>query len=219
MIEVFRLVENQARIYGFKATLDEEEAIQLEAMLEQSKPKINFEDWEELIGTPFRYDLPVPERYQSRFCAPFSRRNVFYCSEKEMTTVFEYSYHFMRQRIHLQAGKKRKTNETGVRTLFSVDLEEMPHADATVALGAHQIHSRVDYSESHRFAELNKNFDVIKYTSARDVNHGINYAVFKIDRLGKKPKSERQFNYFYDYSKKTIYWIDQSVTISWAMVS
>lgn len=216
MIDVFRLVENQARVYGYKATLDEEEAIHLESMIEQSKPQLDFTEWDELIFTPFRYALPIQDKYSSRFCPPNSKRNAFYCSEQLITTFFEYSYHFMRQRIHLQLKKKRKINETGTRTSFSVSLEEEPNVDVSIQPGTLKIMAKSDYSESHRFAVAHYHADVIKYPSVRDPSRSSNYAVFKIERLGKHPKTEKQINYFYDYSKKTIHWIDQDLTIAWS---
>ena len=71
MIDVFRVIEDQASVYGYKATEDQEEAIQLEVLIELTKPKLNFSEWDTLIATQFRYPLPVGESYSARFRPPF----------------------------------------------------------------------------------------------------------------------------------------------------
>lgn len=218
MIEVHRVVENQAQLTSYKATQDKEKAIQLEILIDLTKPPMRQSGWDELIATPFRYDLPVMPKFQARFRPPYFSKNVFYSSHVLETALYEYSYHMMRQRVHLQVGKRRVKNETGTRTGFSAD------ADDSLAIRIHSfpnakvILNKSDYSASHAYVQSNPNVDFIVYPSVRDPQHRDNMAIMNISHLSRRLRSERQLNFFYDYRKKTVTWIDVGFTIEWEQV-
>ena len=218
MIEVHRVVEDQAKLTSYRATQDEEKAIQLEILIDLTKPPMPKLGWHDLVATPFRYDLPVMPQFQARFRPPYFSKNVFYSSGIIETALFEYSYHMMRQRIHLQVGKRRVKNETGIRTGFSVD------ADDSAAVGIHSLGNaaaildKADYSASHTFVKSDPNINFIVYPSVRDPKHRDNMAIMNISFLSPKIKAERQLNFFYDYKKKKVTWIDEKLSIEWNQV-
>lgn len=218
MIEVFRVVEDQAHVYGFKATGDQEEAVQLETLIDLTKPKLEFSEWDVLIATQFRYALPVGVDYAARFRPPYFSKNVFYSSEFLETALYEYGYHLMRQRVHLFQKKKKKETETGSRTGFSVHLDHSGYADVGQQSNSTAILSKNDYSASHDFIKANKDIEVVKYSSVRDPSARPNYAVFTIQRLEKEINRHESLEFFYDYKKKELYWINQELKIAWATV-
>jgi hypothetical protein len=210
LIEVNRIVEHQASLSSYRATQDEERAIQLELLIEYTKPKIPSTDWHYLISTPFRYSPPHPN---ARFRPPFTRRNVFFGALHTDTAFYEFAYHFMKQRIHLKA-----ESETGQRTLFSVE------ANDTTAVRIHEhdsyqkIIDRNNYSASHEFIEQNPHVTFILYPSCRDPELRDNAAIFDIKHLEKNPKWESSLKFFYVFKKQELIWIDKKLHIQWDLL-
>lgn len=218
---VYRVVENQANLVSYQATQDEEKAIQLEILIDLTKPKLDpgQTHWDELILTPFRYDLPVLTQYQARFRPPFHMKNVFYSSEDLDTALYEYSFHFMRQRVHLQLGRKKKKNETGIRTGFSVDTDDTNSFDLKSDPHFEKIMNKNSYADSHEFIRQHPEIDYLIYPSARDPQKKNNIAIMEIKRISKKISYERALNYFYDYKKKEIIWLLRpDLSIGWFQV-
>ena len=206
MTELFRIVEDQAKLSSYRATQNEDEAVQLELAIELTKPKNRYHEWHDLIATPFRYS---PPHRASRFRATYSR-NVFYGSLFIQTSYYEYTYHFMYERRHLKI-----STETGKRTLFSA------RVDVTNACYIHQhidldklIHKH-DYSHSHQFIETNPHVGMIIYPSCRDPRRGDNAAVLDINLLDKKINHETSTKFFYDNDKQEIFWMDAGLHVSW----
>lgn len=218
MIAVHRIVEDQAKLTSYRATQDVEKAVQLEILIDLTKPPLRQSGWHDLIATPFRYDLPVLPQFQARFRPPYSLRNVFYGAILLETALYEYSYHLMRQRTHLQVGHRRVKNETGTRTGFSVD------ADNASAVSIHSLKNvsktldPSDYSASHSYVLANPQVSFIIYPSVRDPQHRDTMAIMEIAKLSKQINGERQLSFFYDYRKKTITWIDLGLAITWQQV-
>lgn len=215
MIEVHRIVEDQAKLTSYRATQDVEKAVQLEILIDKTKPTMRYNGWHNLVATPFRYDLPVLPQFQARFRPPYFNKNVFYAAPLVETALYEYSYHFMRQRVHLQTEKRRVKNEAGTRTEFSVN------ADNSSAMRIHQqknitaILDKSDYSASHDFLRKNPNANFIICPSVRDPRHRDNVAILDISVLSRKINGEHQLNFFYDYKKKTVTWINKNLAITW----
>jgi hypothetical protein len=208
--ELFRIVEDQAKLSSYRATQNEDEAVQLELAIELTKPKNYYHEWHDLIATPFRYS---PPHKIGRFRAAFSK-NVFYGSLSILTSYYEYAYHFIFERRHLKISP-----ETGKRTLFSV------HANPAGALHIHDhehldklIH-KSDYSYSHQFIETNPDTRFIIYPSCRDPNKGNNAAVLDINLLDKQIHHEASIKYFYDNEKQEIFWMDAGLHIGWREVA
>ena len=218
MRAVHRVVEDQARVSSFQATQDVEKAIQLEILIDFTKPPIREADWDDLVSTPFRYDLPVLPTYQARFRPPYHSKNVFYGSEALATALFEYSYHLMRQRIHLQSGKRRVKNETGVRTGFEVESDDSHAVRIHKHPDVSKIMDKSDYSASHEFIRSSPDTTYLIYPSVRDPKKRDNMAIMDIKLLAEKPLGERQLNFFYDYRKKAVFWIELGLFILWKQV-
>jgi hypothetical protein len=218
MISVFRVIENQSTLNSYRATQDIEKAIQLELLIEYTKPKNLYHEWHELISTPFRYPLPVSSEHQARFKPPFSNRHVFYASSLIEVGLYEYSYHFMRQRLHLQKGKRKVKNESGTRTSFSVKANIANAVQLHDLPNLHEILNRHDYTESHKFIQANPEVSILIYPSVRDPKKRDNYAILDIDYLAKTIDSQLQLDFFYDYKKKSLYWGTFDLKIDWNQV-
>ena len=160
MIELVRIIEYQAMLYSYRATQNEEQAKQLDLLLESTKPKNLYNEWHPLIATPFRYRPPLKV---GRFCPPFGK-NIFYGSLTEETALYEHAFHFMKERIHV----RKIETQTGARTLFSAA------ADDSRAVRIHEdnrfmaIMNKNDYSASHQFITSNPDATFIYYPSCRD---------------------------------------------------
>jgi hypothetical protein len=218
MIEVYRVVEDQAKINSYRATEDREKAIQLEILIDLTKPPLRHTEWHDLVATPFRYELPTLPAFKARFRPPYFTKNVFYAATHFETALYEYSYHLMRQRVHLQVKSRRVKNETGTRTGFSVNADDMAKVDIRGHQNITAILDRSDYSASHAFINENPGVDFIVYPSVRDPQHRDNVAVMEIAHLSKKVNSEHPLSFFYDYRKKLITWIDSRLSIAWTEV-
>jgi RES domain len=218
MIEVHRIVEDQAKLTSYRATQDTEKAVQLELLIDMTKPPMQASGWHDLVATPFRYDLPVMPSFQARFRPPYFPKNVFYAAGVLETALYEYSYHMMRQRVHLQVGRRRVKNETGTRTGFSVDANDSSALRIHSLPNASAILDRSDYSASHAFIRSNLQATFIVYPSVRDPQHRDNMALMEISHLSHQIKEEKQLNFFYDYKKKVVNWIDLGIEIAWEQV-
>jgi len=206
LIELVRIVENQSVLSSYRATQNEERALQLELLIETTKPENNYSSWHSLIATPFRYSPPHPE---ARFRPPYGK-NVFYGSFIEETALYEHAFHFIKQRRHL----KIKT-DTGVRTLFFVNtdtkisIQIKNHPDCLVIM------DKNNYTASHQFVLANSQKTFIIYPSCRDPKQRDNAAVLDINHLEKNPKWESTIRFFYDNQKERINWLDYSLHIDW----
>ncbi len=215
MIEVYRIAEDQAKLTSYKITQDVEKAIQLEMLIDLTKPSMPHQDWHDLIATPFRYDLPVLPKFQARFRPPYFLKNIFYSSAALETALYECSYHMMRQRIHLQTGKRRVKNETGTRTGFSVNADDSKAVRIHLYPNLAAILNKSDYSSSHTLVKSNPQIDFIIYPSVRDPQHRDNMAIMDITYLSRQINNERQLSFFYDYKKKIVTWINAGLAITW----
>lgn len=207
MIELNRIVENQANLSSYKATKDEARAQQLELLIELTKPENKHINWHPLISTPFRYPPPHPiGRFRPRF-----GKNVFYGACLEETALYEYSYHLMKQRSHLNVEP-----ETGLRTIFVVDANNAESVDIRNDPSCFSIMNKNNYDPSHEFILQNPGNTFIIYPSCRDPKHRDCVAVMDIKFLERSIKWESTIKYFYNYNSQTISWIDYSLNIQLA---
>jgi len=210
VIELVRIVENQASLSSYRATQNEERALQLELMIESTKPKNHYGKWHTLIATPFRYPPPHP---QARFRPPYGK-NVFYGSLLEETALYEHAFHFMKQRMHLHLH-----SDTGTRTIFFVDANNANTTNLSDHSDRSNIMSRHDYSHSHQFIIENPKVTFIIYPSCRDPQQRDNAAVLDINHLHTKPKWESTIKFFYDNQTQLITWLDYDLHIRWQDVA
>jgi len=209
VIELVRIVEHQSSLSSYRATQNEERALQLELLIEATKPKNLYSTWHPLIATPFRYAPPYPE---ARFRPPYGK-NVFYGSMLEETALFEHAFHFMKQRIHL----KIKT-ATGIRTIFFVDADVNNSIQIKNYSDCSMIMNKNYYSASHQFINANPQASFIIYPSCRDPKQRDNAAVLDIQHLAKNPKWESTIKFFYDNQKQEISWLDYHLHVKWKEV-
>ena len=210
MIELVRIVEDQATLYSYRATQNEEAAVQLELMIETTKPKFMYAEWHTLIATPFRYSPPLEN---ARFRPPYGK-NVFYGSLVEETALYEHAFHFMKQRMHLNI-----ETETGIRTLFFIEANDKSSVNIKNVPHFLSIMNKNNYSASHQFVESNPEITFILYPSCRDPQKRENAAILNIHHLEKNPKWEASIKFFYDNTKKQITWLDYHLPVLWAEVT
>lgn len=214
----FRCIEDQAYDSLRQLTDTQEEFEFLEDFVEESKPAYPFaSQYHYLIQTPFRYPLPVPDRFAARFRPPFSSRNVFYASATESTSLYETATYFLKERVHLPG----LSHEPEARTMFSVGVDDLN----AYALSGHpaitQIMDRNSYSASHAFIEAHPEIDVLLYPSCRCAQQGINVAVFAIERLEPSPSTMVDLRFSYDSSAKAVRIYDGralKLTVGWQQV-
>lgn len=214
MIEAFRVVQDQTRSYSYDATGNAEEASYLESVLELTKPRALYEDWHRLISTPFRYPLPVQPSYQARFTPPYYHRNALYCSKESLTALYEHAYHFLRQRVHLEGA----VPETGLRTIFSLFVDEGDVSDLGGRPDIARIMERQDYSASHDYVRKNPAVKVIGYPSCRDPERGMNFAALEIASLGRALGDEKLIEFHFEPVHKIVRWIEYNLSIDWETV-
>lgn len=207
MIDLARIVENQANLSSYNATKNEERAVLLEQLIEYTKPVNLYTDWHFLIATPFRYNPPYKN---ARFRPRFAKRNVFYASSCDETACYEYGYHFMKERQHLSVEP-----ECAVRTLFYVTANDQQAVHLQTYTHYQKIMDKHDYSASHQFIADHAEAHFIIYPSCRDPEHRDNAAILEIGYLDKKPKWETSLKLFYDYQKKQLTWLDKRLSILW----
>ena len=217
MTKAYRVVQDQARNYSYDATKNAEEAAYLESVLELTKPKETYSQWHRLIAAPFRYSLPVQPAYQARFTPPYFDRNALYCSEKTETALHEHAYHFLKQRVHL----KGAVVETGMRTIFSLSVDEASVTDISNRPDIARITDRRDYSASHAYIQGNPKIEAIKYPSCRDPKRQPNFAILDINLLGKKIGNERTMSIYFDPAQQLIRWFEDghNLDIGWKTVA
>lgn len=211
MIELVRIIEDQINMSSYRATLNEERAVQLELLVEMTKAKNIYSDWHYLIATPFRYQPPFKN---ARFRPPFAKYNVFYAALAAETAFYEHSYHFMKERLHLKI-----TPAIGQRTLFSVNANDKNAVRLHKHPEREKIMDKQDYQFSHEYIKKNAQVSFIIYPSCRDPSCRDNAAVLNINHLEKKPKQEQSIKFFYDNEKKLLTWIDKNLQIKWEEVS
>ena len=196
-----RCVESQAHAPLRLLTDTQDEYEFLESFVEDSKPAyLGLDGYDLLVQTPFRYKLPVPNRFAARFRPGFFHKNVFYASKKRDTSLYEASYYFLRQRHYIeglsQTPEPRTLFVAGVNLKGAADLRSHPEIE--------KIMDRNDYGASHHYMEANRDTEVLLYPSCRCPNRGTNVAVFKIGRLEKKPTSQETLTFVYDSGKKAV---------------
>lgn len=209
-MELVRIVEHQASLSSYRATQNEERALQLEFLIENTKPKNLYSAWHPLIATPFRYSAPHP---QARFRPPLGK-NIFYGSAIEETALYEHAFHFLKERMHLNTD-----TQTDSRTIFFVEADARNAIDLRNHANCAVIMDKTDYSASHHFIVSDPKTTFIIYPSCRDPKQRDNAAVLDITYLNKNPKWESSIKFFYDNRKQQITWIDYNLHIQWNQVS
>lgn len=198
-LDLHRIVELQAHTILRRLTDNAEEYEFIESLIESFKPQDPQTNHHYLIKTPFRYPLPVPPLYASRFKPPFYERNGFYGAGCFRTSGFEYGYHWLRQRVHIDA--LSQTPEP--RTHFQTEFHDEDCFDLRSHQGVAALMDRKDYEPSHDFMRAHPEVRSLLYPSCRDPERGDCVLTFEIRTLGLEPKKERTLHLIYEASSKT----------------
>jgi hypothetical protein len=218
-----RIVELQAHTVIRKITDTQEEYEFVEGLIESRKPTLPKAKHHYLIKTPFRYFLPVQPRYASRFKPPFYERNCLYGTREFRTAVYEYGYHWLRQRVHVEG----LSHEPQPRTCFKVGFKDTSIKDIRKHPKIKTLMDRDDYGPSHRFVLENPAVSSLLYPSCRDPRKGDCVVTFDINTLGLKPEDERTFHLIYEEKSKRCVFKDPledpsskkaPISVSWSEV-
>lgn len=176
---VFRLVEAQHRISTSRLTASLAEEERLERLIEQVKPKLPApaRRLHYLLATPFRYG----HRSESRFRKAGERPGIFYASESERTCITEMAY--WRMRFFAAAPAAQLPRTTTEYLMFGVGIAAERALDLTrppFAKHRKKWTDKLSYDACQRFASAARAIaaQLIRYESARDVQGGINVALF-----------------------------------------
>ena len=176
---VFRLVEAQHRISTSRLTDSLAEEERLEALIEQAKPPLPdaAKRLHYLLATPFRYG----HRSESRFRKAGERPGIFYASESRRTCLAEMAY--WRLRFFAASPEARLPSTTTEYLMFGIGVEAERALDLTRQPFSKRRAKWADknsYAACQRFAGLARAIatQLIRYESARDVQGGINVALF-----------------------------------------
>ncbi len=200
--DLWRVVQDQESYFEKIDGLDYEEAFELNVMIEKSKPLLDdsFEEWDELIYTPFRYPLPVGINFGSRFKPPGSDYNLLYAGNKRETAFSESSHHFLLERKHL----KNLEDETVKKTLFSLELIKSDQLEDVRQHSEIRLIMSDDYNHSYQIAtKIMEKANGVIYPSARKKD-GINFAIKNIELLGKETKYKESIAFKFLAKSNTI---------------
>lgn len=206
-VRLWRAVEAQHVASTRRLVDDQAEQLELESLLEDSKPSLPPEagGLDYLLSTPFRYD---PLRTGSRFRA-YGDPGVFYGGAEVRTACAELSFHRLRF-LRESAGLKRLASVP--HTLFrvrargrAVDLRERPFA-RDHAVWTHPATGQ--YGPCQAFARVARDVDVdiIRYESVRDPEKAGCAAVLRPEALAGSGVLERQ-TWFLSATGTTASWI------------
>lgn len=185
----WRVVESQHHVSTRKLVDSASEQALLEDMIESAKPpEVTRGRLHYLLFTPFRYP---PLRYGSRFGAR-SERGIWYGSIEKRTAFAEVAYYRL---LFLEGTDAPLGTVTTALTAFTANVR----TTRGIALDRPPferyrgyISSPSTYSASQALgAEMRKaEVEAFRYSSARDVEGGVNVAAFSPAVFGKgKPKS------------------------------
>ncbi|MEP7311950.1 MAG: RES family NAD+ phosphorylase [Pseudomonadota bacterium] len=208
---LWRAVEAQHRVSTLKLVDTLAEQLQLEQLLESSKPRLPQEYGARhyLLVTPFRYAAPQPRG--SRFRG-LQDQGVFYAADERRTACAELGYWRWR---FLQDSPALTRLDAVPHTLFrvgaagrAIDLAAVPFVRDAVRWMA-----RDDYSATQALGDTARaaKIDVIRYSSVRDPQAGACAAVLVPGALALQPDEEQTWHLSVTHER--VQWRRDSVLI------
>jgi len=176
----WRLVEAQHRVSTLKLVDSVDEQEMLEELIQASKPSLPPEchHLHYLLSTPFRYGAVYPTG--SRFRGAGLTEGVFYAANTPMTAVAEVA--FYRLLFYAESPGTPWPANSAEYTAFRAEYATKRAVD--LAKGKYAKHRAswmhvTDYAPCQAFAEAARaaGIDVIRYTSVRDPQQGMNVAL------------------------------------------
>lgn len=202
---VYRIVETQEYAATTKLTDNLDDQDLLEQMLDKVKPpyKKNTQQRHYLISTPFRYP---PLLHGSRF-GSVMMPSYFYASENISTTLVECAYYRFVFLDDMTIPYHKAISSEHMS--FSVKVKSTAMADLT-QVTSKSIIDILTSTSSYQFTQTlastlieDNNFDMIRFTSARDSNHGSNVAL-NSPNLIKSKQPENTMNWICQTTTKKI---------------
>ncbi len=181
-IAAFRVVESQEHVATMKLVDSFEEQEILESLIENTKPPVNYNGRHYLIMTPFRYP---PLRYGSRFGEKIYG-GIFYGSKTLQTCFSECAYYrflFIDGMETMPKSNKIQTQHTTfnatIHTSKGILLNSEPFCKYN------ELISPSDYTTTQQLGTKMRNdgIEAFTFTSARDIEKGINVAVLNPDAI------------------------------------
>jgi hypothetical protein len=178
--DCWRLVEAQHRVSTLKLTDTLAEQSLLEAMLEETKPKLppEAQALHYLMAAPFRYGAVYP--HGSRFRRAGRTLGVFYGAENPQTAAAEMAFH--RLLFYAEAPQTVWPLNAGEYTAFNAPVRSAMTLDLTLPpLNRDQLlwTEPQNYAACQSLADAARSAkaDLIRYQSVRDPQHGANLAL------------------------------------------
>jgi len=194
--DLIRIVESQEQIASSQLVDTLEEQAQLEEMLEPSKPvyPAGTQKRHYLLSTPFRYP---PLVHGSRFGSRFEP-SLFYASKKISTAFAEtafYRFYFWLGMSQSPPSGKFVTEHTAFTASYystkGLKLQDLPFSEYEREL-TNPSHYKTTQELGGNMRE--NGIEVFEYVSARDLDKGLNVALFSQNVLtSKKPREQQQW--------------------------
>lgn len=172
--------------------------------------------YSDLIFRHFSHALPVPAQFVGRFKPEFYTRNAFYGGLKLSTAVYEASYYFMKERMHLPEA----TSVTASKISFNVDFSDPNALDVQNHPHVLLLTNRRTWADSWVFIKT-VTTDSVVYPSARHTE-GFCVLCYEIGFLATTTSTPETLNFVYDREKEMcIVFKGRSAieTIHWRTVS
>ncbi|MDE1149222.1 MAG: RES family NAD+ phosphorylase [Azospirillaceae bacterium] len=197
--DLWRLVENQARVSTMRLVDTLEDQSLLEELLEETKPPMppECQGLDFLLATPFRY---APYPYGSRFRRAQQPEGVYYAAERPETAAAEMALYAALFFIESPDTvlPSRPMERTGIEVSCGVDRAldlTAPPLDRDKGLWT----DKADYAACQDLADAAREAatDLIRYQSVRDPSGGANIALLTPKGfVGKKPKRLSSWHLF-----------------------
>jgi hypothetical protein len=191
----WRVVEAQHQVSTLKLVDTVEEQAILERLIEHLKPVVPPEcrHLDYLLSTPFRYGAPYPKG--SRFRRPGMTPGVYYASEKSETAIAEMA--FYRLLFFAESPRTSWPINAGEYTAFAASFRTRRGLDLTrppLDADRPQWGHPTDYSACQDLAETARSADiqVLRYSSVRDTDEGINFALLVCSVFTSRAPTRRQ---------------------------
>lgn len=208
-LNAWRIVEDQSKSTTRKFVNSTEEHDLLEELIEQSKPKVKYnqgimygKNLHYLLSTPFRYP---PLKWGSRFGTRLER-GILYASLDLITAMSEKAFYKM---AFLNASEGKLGAKTISYTAFEIYIESTNFANLSTA-PFNEFETAISSKTSYHVSQAigtemrNDNIECFQYTSARSHQKSFNVGVFSPEALSKNNNLPQTFQHLNCYATKEV---------------
>jgi hypothetical protein len=198
-VDVYRIVTRGSTRAAYRRSSTSQKAEWLNSEVQGLIDPPHSGGWHELIKGPFRHPVPISPTFSKRFLPPYWHKNAFFAAYAPITSIHEVAFYFLRERIG------RDISSLGqARTLFSVAFDDPDLVDLSGRVDISQIMDRNDHTKSHQVVRESPETNSFGYPSCRDPNRGGCIVTYKINCLGKTPKTEQQLYFSFDAETNSV---------------